>query len=266
MATHSSILAWRVPWTEEPGGLQSIRLHRVRHNCATWNACMQGTTEAPSRVFCWSLPGLGWNSISTKLWFGKAECPRHAWVSFFIIEFRMSIKSYPMLFFLNHPCYLGTMQPWQNPGKGMHRTVYKDLISSCPDSDSNTISVCSLFLRVALLMVEKNVPNWAYFSRESGWFLLALFSFLIPFRKIFAFSWTMLESQYGCSLKKKKTFPLTEARRVSFCVTESKEFPWVLHEQHPWDFPWSQAGPCQSWRCAWPSQEQAQHLQPPGTI
>ena len=29
MATHSSILAWRIPWTEEPGGLQSIGLHRV---------------------------------------------------------------------------------------------------------------------------------------------------------------------------------------------------------------------------------------------
>ena len=29
MATHSSILAWRVPWTEEPGGLQSIGSHRV---------------------------------------------------------------------------------------------------------------------------------------------------------------------------------------------------------------------------------------------
>ena len=27
--THSSILAWRIPWTEEPGGLQSMRLHRV---------------------------------------------------------------------------------------------------------------------------------------------------------------------------------------------------------------------------------------------
>jgi hypothetical protein len=26
MATHSSILAWRIPWTEEPGGLQAIRL------------------------------------------------------------------------------------------------------------------------------------------------------------------------------------------------------------------------------------------------
>ena len=29
MATHSSVLAWEIPWTEEPGGLQSIRLPRV---------------------------------------------------------------------------------------------------------------------------------------------------------------------------------------------------------------------------------------------
>ena len=32
MATHSSILAWRIPWTEEPGGLQSSGLHRVEHD------------------------------------------------------------------------------------------------------------------------------------------------------------------------------------------------------------------------------------------
>ena len=32
MATHFSILAWRVPWTEEPGRLWSIGSHRVRHN------------------------------------------------------------------------------------------------------------------------------------------------------------------------------------------------------------------------------------------
>ena len=32
MATHSSILAWKIPWTEELGGLQSIGLQRVRHN------------------------------------------------------------------------------------------------------------------------------------------------------------------------------------------------------------------------------------------
>jgi len=32
MATHSSILAWRIPWTEETGELQSMGLRRVRHN------------------------------------------------------------------------------------------------------------------------------------------------------------------------------------------------------------------------------------------
>ena len=32
MATQSSILAWRIPWTEEPDGLQSMGLQRVRHN------------------------------------------------------------------------------------------------------------------------------------------------------------------------------------------------------------------------------------------
>ena len=32
MATHSSILAWRIPWTEEPGGLQSVVLQRVGYN------------------------------------------------------------------------------------------------------------------------------------------------------------------------------------------------------------------------------------------
>ena len=32
MATHSSILAWRIPWIEEPGELQSMGLQRVRHD------------------------------------------------------------------------------------------------------------------------------------------------------------------------------------------------------------------------------------------
>ena len=35
MATHSSVLAWRIPWTEETGGLQSVGLQRVTHHWAT---------------------------------------------------------------------------------------------------------------------------------------------------------------------------------------------------------------------------------------
>ena len=40
MATHSSILAWRIPWTEEPGRLQSMGLQRVRTTKATQHTCI----------------------------------------------------------------------------------------------------------------------------------------------------------------------------------------------------------------------------------
>ena len=60
MATHSSILAWRIPWIEEPGGLQSMgsqsrtRLKRlVRHAPSMHGACLQGWV-------CWGLRGEGW--------------------------------------------------------------------------------------------------------------------------------------------------------------------------------------------------------------
>ena len=48
LATHSSILAWRILWTEEPGGLLSIGLHRVGHNwsdvaCMHWRRKRQST-------------------------------------------------------------------------------------------------------------------------------------------------------------------------------------------------------------------------------
>ena len=36
--THSNILAWRIPWMEEPGGLQSLELQRVEHDLATEHA------------------------------------------------------------------------------------------------------------------------------------------------------------------------------------------------------------------------------------
>ena len=47
MATHSSILAWRIPWTEETGGLQSLGSQRVRHNCVI-NTGQQGDQTSQS--------------------------------------------------------------------------------------------------------------------------------------------------------------------------------------------------------------------------
>ena len=72
MAPHSSTLAWKIPWTEEPGRLQSMGWRRVRHDCATslslftfmhWRRKWQ-----PTPVF---LPGesQGWRSLlGCRLW------------------------------------------------------------------------------------------------------------------------------------------------------------------------------------------------------
>ena len=48
MATHSSILAWKIPWTEEPGGLQSMELQGVRHD-HTGATCYKVLNETSKR-------------------------------------------------------------------------------------------------------------------------------------------------------------------------------------------------------------------------
>ena len=48
MAPHSTVLAWKIPWTKEPGGLQSIRLQRVGRELAT-----------ASSSSAWRIPGMG---------------------------------------------------------------------------------------------------------------------------------------------------------------------------------------------------------------
>ena len=47
MATHSSVLAWRVPGTGEPGGLPSMGSHRVRHDCSGLAAAAAEALWAP---------------------------------------------------------------------------------------------------------------------------------------------------------------------------------------------------------------------------
>ena len=65
MAAHSGILVWRILWTEEPGGLQSMVSHRVGHDWVTntftlfskkwipWHVCTH------SSVLAWRIPGMG---------------------------------------------------------------------------------------------------------------------------------------------------------------------------------------------------------------
>ena len=48
MATHSSILAWEIPWTKEPGGLESMGSRRVGHGCVTKPCTQTGVRVALS--------------------------------------------------------------------------------------------------------------------------------------------------------------------------------------------------------------------------
>ena len=59
MATHSSILAWRIPRTEEPGGLLSMGSQRVGHylsDLACMHALEKGMAIHPS-ILAWRIPG-----------------------------------------------------------------------------------------------------------------------------------------------------------------------------------------------------------------
>ena len=71
MAPHSSTLAWKIPWTEEPGGLQSMGLLGVRHNWATslslFLSCIGEGNFNPFQSSCLENPrdwGAWWAAIS----------------------------------------------------------------------------------------------------------------------------------------------------------------------------------------------------------
>ena len=63
LAPHSSTLAWKIPWTQEPGGLQSMGSRRVRHDWTTslslFTLCIGEGNGNPLSVLAWRIPGTG---------------------------------------------------------------------------------------------------------------------------------------------------------------------------------------------------------------
>ena len=63
MATHSSTLAWKIPWTEEPGGLQSMGSQRVGHLLSDFTFtvhfhALEKEMATHSSVLAWRIPGM----------------------------------------------------------------------------------------------------------------------------------------------------------------------------------------------------------------
>ena len=64
MASHSGTLAWKIPWMEEPGGLQSMGSQRVGHDSATFTFtfhfhALEKEMATHSSVLAWRIPGTG---------------------------------------------------------------------------------------------------------------------------------------------------------------------------------------------------------------
>ena len=61
MAPHSSTLAWKIPWMEEPGGLQSMGSLRVRYDltCTFHFHALEKEMATHSSVLAWRIPGMG---------------------------------------------------------------------------------------------------------------------------------------------------------------------------------------------------------------
>ena len=64
MATHSSILAWRIPWTEEPVGLQPMGSQRVRHYWARHEGVFYVSSKSPYKPHCIT-PGSQGQAVDT---------------------------------------------------------------------------------------------------------------------------------------------------------------------------------------------------------
>ena len=121
MATHSIVLAWRIPWMGEPGGLPSMGSHRVGHDWSDLAAAVAAVLkETCHQTVGRRYPGPHSGSQKTRICIKALLCPRHhAWVSslpqWFCLNYQPSHKhvikpliNAPPLFLVMHDFYLPT--------------------------------------------------------------------------------------------------------------------------------------------------------------
>ena len=73
MASYSSTLAWKIPWTEEPGRLQFMGSLRVGHDLVTSRSCIGEGNGNPLQCSCWVIPGMGEPGGLPSVWFNRVR-------------------------------------------------------------------------------------------------------------------------------------------------------------------------------------------------
>ena len=136
MATHSNILAWRIPWTEEPGGLWSIGSQRIGHDWSDLACTMTDVSYKDSSVACL---GTSFHNLSDTMKFDSEG------------------------FGLN----LIYLPPGGNPGRCWCASYLKSLKSGVNVSSSSYIQTASLNWEES--MKEKECESTARNNTASAW-------------------------------------------------------------------------------------------------
>ena len=130
MATCSSILAWRIPWTEEPGGLQSMGSQRVGHDWINW-----APTHAPS-LWCFIMVVLPNNSLPFNCDEYILSTKSNAWVrQVFVTQiliYRITLRS---SYFA--PRYI----PKRTEGKGLYTNDHSSTIDNSQKMETTQVSM-----------------------------------------------------------------------------------------------------------------------------
>ena len=138
-ATHSSILAWDIQWTEEPGGLQTMQLQRVRHDWTWTPACITHINK---------------NSLESFIIFKDLKCSKRNWRTSTVQQI-LTTGQFLLL-------------PW---AKELHAYLIRFLSYPCKDCNSNLI-FCLTFNFVFTLQYWQNIElisHWSFFEKCLSW-------------------------------------------------------------------------------------------------
>ena len=161
IATHSSVLAWRIPWTEEPGRLQSMGSQRVGHNLATF-------------PFTFQVHLSEYKSLCERF---LVICRKRSLFSFLVVS--DSLQPYGL-----QPA--GLLCPWDSPGKVTGLGSHALLQGIFPTQGSNPSLLCLLYWQAdSLPLVPAGKP----------WWLKASHIYYLPFLEKFKLCFMALKSR-----------------------------------------------------------------------
>ena len=160
MATHSTIIAWRIPWTEEPVGLQSIELHRVGHD---WRQMQIILALSPAKRSWEKSP-----CVSVLLFIKLGSWSRSVILKMFmqLRACKLSPFSHVLLFATLWTVPARLLCPWDSPGKNTGVGSYSLLQEIFPTQGSNPgLPYCG---QIVHRLSHQGIPCFVSFNKFIG--------------------------------------------------------------------------------------------------